>query len=214
MSGTTSSPRPSTQAIATCATLALLASAISRSDSTSERLWGRFSPWKRGLIVRLAIDDEIAATVGALAGWPPAAGGGATATRDVEDPETLVFSAPMPLADEFQAAVDSLPPDWTQLELDLRIFDEERYVEAATLLSQINAMPYSQHDWHWRLRVAHEFGHAAAAETVRGTLALLDDQGIDGELAVREARSGRVEVTQMWGRPESVRQEFRRRRAQ
>jgi hypothetical protein len=110
--------------------------------------------------------------------------------------------------------VEALPPDWTALELDLRVFDEERYIEAATLLVQINAMPYSQHDWHWRLRAANQFGHAAAAETVRGTLALLDAQRINGELAVREARSGRVEVTQMWGRPESVRQEFRRRRAQ
>ena len=110
--------------------------------------------------------------------------------------------------------VESLPPDWTGLELDLRIFDEERYIEAATLLTQVNAMPYSKHDWHWRLRVANEFGHAAAAETVRGTLALLDRERIDGELAVREVRSGRVEVTQMWGRPESVRAEFRSRRAQ
>ena len=110
--------------------------------------------------------------------------------------------------------VDSLPPDWTALELDLRIADEDRYIEAATLLTQINAMPYSEHDWHWRLRVAHEFGHAAAAETVRGTLALLDDQRIEGELAFRDARSGRIEVTQMWGRPESVRRELARRRAQ
>jgi hypothetical protein len=120
----------------------------------------------------------------------------------------------MTFADDFQAVVDSLPPDWTNLELDMRIADEDRYVEAATLLTQINAMPYSEHDWHWRLRVAREFGHAAAAETVRGTLALLDGLGIEGELAVREARSGRVEVVQMWGRPESVRQEFRRRRVQ
>jgi hypothetical protein len=118
------------------------------------------------------------------------------------------------LAEDFQRMVDSLPPDWTQAHFDLRIFDEDRYIEAASLLTQINAMPYSRHDWHWRLRVAHDFGHAAAAETVRGTLALLDGLGIEGELAVREARSGRVEVTQMWGRPESVRQEFRRRRAQ
>lgn len=120
----------------------------------------------------------------------------------------------MPLAEDFERVVDSLPPDWTQLELDLRIADEERYVETATLLTQINAMPYSKHDWHWRLRVANQFGHAAAAPTVRGTLALLDGQGIHGELAAREARSGRVEVRQMWGRPESVRQELRRRRAQ
>jgi hypothetical protein len=118
------------------------------------------------------------------------------------------------LADHFQDVLDALPPDWTHLELDLRIFDEDRYVEAATLVVQINAMPYSEHDWHWRLRVAHNFGHAAAAESVHGTLALLDDAGIEGELAVREARSGRVEVVQLWGRPESVRQEFRRRRAQ
>ena len=120
----------------------------------------------------------------------------------------------MPLADDFQAVVDSLPPDWTHLELDLRIFDEDRYVDAATLMVQINAMPYSLHDWHWRVRVAHEFGHAAAPETVHGTLGLLDAQRIEGEMELREARTGRVEVTQMWGRPESVREEFRKRRAQ
>jgi hypothetical protein len=118
------------------------------------------------------------------------------------------------LAEEFDRIIGSLPPDWTHAELDVRIFDEERYVEAATNLVQINAQPYSQHDWHWRLHVAHEFGHAAAPETVRGTLRLLDREGIEGELALREVRAGRVEVVQMWGRPESVRQEFRRRRAQ
>ena len=120
----------------------------------------------------------------------------------------------MALADEFGRILDSLPPDWTDLEVDLRIADEERYIEAATILVQVNAQPYSRHDWHWRVLVAREFGHAAAPETVRGTLGLLDDAGIEGELAVREVRAGRVEVTQMWGRPESVRQEFRRRRAQ
>ena len=37
---------------------------------------------------------------------------------------------------------------------------------------------------------------------------------IEGELAMREIRSGRVEVVPMWGRPESAREEFRRLRAQ
>jgi hypothetical protein len=118
------------------------------------------------------------------------------------------------LADDFQTIVDSLPPDWSDLQFDLRIGDEDRYVEAATILAQVNAQGYGQHDWHWRVLVAREFGHAAAAETVHGTLNVLDDIGIGGEIAVREVRSGRVEVTQMWGRPESVRQEFRRRRVQ
>jgi hypothetical protein len=120
----------------------------------------------------------------------------------------------VPLAEDFEAIVASLPPDWTDLQVDVRIFDESRYVEAATVLVQVNAQAHSRHDWHWRLLVAQEFGHAAAPESVRGTLRLLDEQGIDGELAVRETRSGRVEVMQMWGRPESVRQEFRKRRAQ
>src|SRR5712692_3315005 len=116
----------------------------------------------------------------------------------------------MPLADTFQQVVDSLPDDWTDLELDLRIADESRYVDAAVYLVTCNAQPYSQHDWHWRLLVAHRFGHAASAQTVHCALKLLDDAGIVGELAVREVRYGRVEVTQMWGRPHSVREEFRR----
>jgi len=118
------------------------------------------------------------------------------------------------LSEDFQRIVDSLPPDWSHLEFDLRIDDEDRYIEAATIVVQVNAQGYGKHDWHWRVLVAREFGHAAAPETVRGTLKVLDDLGIGGEIAVREIRSGRVEVTQMWGRPESVRQEFRRRRAQ
>ena len=120
----------------------------------------------------------------------------------------------MPLADAFQEIVDSLPDDWTDLELDLRIADERRYVEAAVLLVTCNAQPYSKHDWHWRLIVAHRFGHAAAAPAVHTGLKLLDEAGIAGELALREVRTGRAEVTQMWGRTESVREEQRLLRAQ
>jgi hypothetical protein len=118
------------------------------------------------------------------------------------------------LAVAFQRTVDSLPDDWTDLELDLRIMDESRYVEAAVYLVTCNAQPYSHHDWHWHLLVAHRFGHAAAAPTVHGTLRLLDEAGIAGELAVRDWHSGRVEVVPMWGRPQSVREEFRQLRAQ
>src|ERR1700690_219333 len=98
--------------------------------------------------------------------------------------------APMPLADAFSQIVDSLPGDWTDLELDLRIADETRYVDAAVFLVVANAQPYSKHDWHWRLLVAHRFGHAAAVEAVHMALGLLDDAGIAGELALREAREG------------------------
>jgi hypothetical protein len=120
----------------------------------------------------------------------------------------------MALAEAFEQILGSLPDDWTDLELDLRIFDEARYVDAAVLVVTCNAQPYSHHDWHWRLLVAHRFGHAAAAPAVRSAMKLLDEAAIDGELAVREVRVGRAEVVQMWGRPESFRQEFRRIRAQ
>jgi hypothetical protein len=116
------------------------------------------------------------------------------------------------LASDFQEILDALPSDWTDIEIDLRIADEERYIEGAVILSQINAQPYSKSDWHWRILVAHSFGHAAAAETVSGALARLDAEGIDGEMRLREVREGRAEVVQMWGRPESVRREFRQRR--
>jgi hypothetical protein len=119
----------------------------------------------------------------------------------------------MSLAADFQQVLAAMPPDWTDLELDLRIEDESRYVDAAVTLSQVNAQPYSKADWDWRLIVAHSFGHAAAAETVKGVLTKLDAEGIGGEMQLREVREGRAEVVQMWGRPESVREEFRERRS-
>jgi hypothetical protein len=120
----------------------------------------------------------------------------------------------MSLADTFHEIVDSLPDDWTDLEIDVRIRDESRYVEGAVILSTVNAQPYSKNDWHWRILVAHRFGHASAAPAVHGALMVLDQAGLDGEIQVREVRSGRVEVVQMWGRPESVRRDFKRIRAQ
>ncbi len=83
----------------------------------------------------------------------------------------------MGLAETFTQIVESLPDDWTDLELDLRIFDERRYVDAAVLLVMCNAQPYSKHDWHWRLLVAHRFGHAAAGPTVHAALSCSTTRG-------------------------------------
>jgi hypothetical protein len=114
----------------------------------------------------------------------------------------------------FVEIAESLPVDWTGLTLDLRIRDESRYVEAAVSLVACNAQPYSRSEWHWRILVAHEFGHAASVPAVRTALRLLDDEGIEGELVLREVRQGRAEVTHFWGRPQSAAEEFRRLRAQ
>ena len=116
----------------------------------------------------------------------------------------------MSLAETFNEMIAPLPDDWTDLELDLRIFDETRYVDAAIVMVTCNAQPYSKHDWHWRIVVAHRFGHAASVPAVHLGLKLLADAGIDGEIALREVRTGRAETVQMWGRTESVRREFRK----
>jgi hypothetical protein len=120
----------------------------------------------------------------------------------------------MALTETFQEIVDALPGDWTDLELDLRIADETRYVEAAVALVVCNAQPYSENEWHWRLLVAHRFGHAAAVPAVRTSLTLLDDNDIAGELVVREVRQGRVPIEPLWGRPYTVRDELRQINAQ
>ena len=118
------------------------------------------------------------------------------------------------LADTFTEMLASLPDDWTHLELELRIHDVDRYIEAATYMVMTNAQPLSENRWHWRILVAHRFGHAAAAPVVRRNLELLDEAGIEGELALRQVRQGRVEVVEGWGRPESARREFQRIRGQ
>jgi hypothetical protein len=116
------------------------------------------------------------------------------------------------LAQDFQEVIDSLSDDWTDLALDLRIADQSRYVDAAVMLSQVNAQPYSRAEWDWRINVAHRFGHAAAPETVKGIFAKLDRESIGGELRVRDAQEGRAEVVEWWGRPDSLHRDFDRRR--
>jgi hypothetical protein len=120
----------------------------------------------------------------------------------------------MALVQDFDDFIAPLPDDWTDLEFDLRIFDETRYVDAAIVLVTCNAQPYSKRDWHWHVVVAHRFGHAASVPAVQLALRLLDAAGIDGELALRDVRTGRAEIMQGWGRTESVRQEFKKLRAQ
>ena len=57
----------------------------------------------------------------------------------VSAPELAVRYVPraMALADTFQEIVDALPDDWTDLTLDLRIFDEDRYIDAAVYLVHV-----------------------------------------------------------------------------
>src|SRR3954462_9744553 len=99
------------------------------------------------------------------------------------------------LADRFEEIVDSLPDDWTHLDLDLRIDDEKRYVDAALYLVLVNAQNHTRHPdgYHWRITCAPRCGHAAAAPAVHGTLKLPDEAGSTGTRRVVRAREGRAE---------------------
>ena len=87
--------------------------------------------------------------------------------------------------------LDALPSDWTDLELDLRIDDESALhrhrgrpqpgQRAALLRVGLGLAPAGR---------AQDFGHAAAAETVLGVLAKLDEAGVAGELAVARGPRG------------------------
>src|SRR4051812_50105532 len=96
----------------------------------------------------------------------------------------------MPLADDYQRIIDSLPPDWSYLQFDLRINEEDRYVELAPIVAEVNAWPLSKADYHWRFNVAREVGHAAAAVSVHRHLAKLGRLGGPSRHGVREGGSG------------------------
>ena len=62
----------------------------------------------------------------------------------------------MALADDFQ-----VDPRLAACRLDrhrscdLRIADEDRYIDSAVLMTEVNAQPYSEAEWHFRINVAH-----------------------------------------------------------
>ena len=108
----------------------------------------------------------------------------------------------MALAETFKRIVDSLPPDWTHLTVDLRLADETKYIEAATLLTQINAQPYSEHDWHFKLRAAHDFGAIGAhieAEREDG-----DRDGIEQDAEMRQHEEHPEQLDQRRGAAEEL----------
>ena len=120
--------------------------------------------------------------------------------------------ARMSLAHDFQEILDSLTDDWTDLALDVRLPDEERYVDAAVILTQVNAQPYSKADWHWRINVAHQLRPRRRGADGEGNAGAARPGGHRGRDGRPRGPRGSGRGPQMWGRPESVRQEFRKSR--
>ena len=132
---------------------------LERSTMLTQRLWEHERTIEAGAEGAVMISDRLA--------WEPrlplpgrllrplsppssataTSGCGATSAA----PRCRARLAAMALADDFQRILDALPPDWTDLELDLRIDDERQYIDSAVALSQVNAQVYNHAEWHWRL---------------------------------------------------------------
>ena len=108
----------------------------------------------------------------------------------------------MPLADDFQEILDSLPSDWTDLELDLRVAggplhrrrDAARHLQRAAVLARTTGTSGSSSRTSSatppRRRVVAR--HAEAARRRRDRAA---------SSCCARCATGRVETVQMWGRP-------------
>jgi hypothetical protein len=78
------------------------------------------------------------------------------------------------------------PSDWSHLDLELRLDDDERTEEVVVLLAPLN--PWRRDDDYrsgiLQFRAARSTGYGAAASLVGARVALLDDRGIGGHLRV------------------------------
>ena len=107
---------------------------------------------------------------------------------DQEAARRTADAPPTTLAAAWDALVESLPADWSDLlcVLDLRSSDE--LAPAALAIAPLNPSRYGSAP-SFRFRVARRFGYGAAPEMARRCLARLDDAGIPGTLRLVEALS-------------------------
>ena len=92
------------------------------------------------------------------------------------------------LADDWDAATDGLPSDWSDLLCELDLTSSDHIERGALLLAPINPIQSAGHTG-FRFRCAHTFGYGASAGMVRRCLERLDEDGIPGEVRVLRALS-------------------------
>jgi hypothetical protein len=88
------------------------------------------------------------------------------------------------LAEDWDAAIATLPADWSDLLCELELTSSDHVERGALLIAPINPVPHNTVRPGFRFRAAHTFGYGAAPGMVRRCLARLDEEGIPGELRV------------------------------
>jgi hypothetical protein len=100
------------------------------------------------------------------------------------EPEPGVPAVERPrLAEAWDAAVATLPPDWSDLYAELELTSSDQLERAALLLSPVNPARFGGKP-ALRFRVARRFGYGASPGMVRRCLERMDAEGIPGRLRI------------------------------
>lgn len=87
-----------------------------------------------------------------------------------------------PLAESWDGLVGELPPDWSDLYLELELASSSDVEHGAMLLGPVNPLLVEGRRPAFRFRAARRFGYGAAPAIVRRALERLDDEAIGGRL--------------------------------
>jgi hypothetical protein len=101
-------------------------------------------------------------------------GAGSAAVR-VEEPQRR-------LAEEWDELVAELPPDWSDLYLEIELGSSTDVDQGALLLGPVNPLLVEGARPAFRFRAARRFGYGTAPAMVRRSLERLDEEGIHGRL--------------------------------
>jgi hypothetical protein len=107
-------------------------------------------------------------------------------SSDAAAPEPVISRAS--LAAEWDAALQVLPDDWSDLLCDVELTSSDHVERAALLLSPLNPIQGTGRPG-FRFRCAHSFGYGAPSGMVRRCFARLDDERIPGEVRILRAFS-------------------------
>jgi hypothetical protein len=93
------------------------------------------------------------------------------------------------LTAEWNAALATLPSDWSDLLCELELTSSDHVERAALLTAPMNPFLAEPEKPAFQFRVASRFGYGAAPELVQGLLARLDEAAIPGHVRVLRALS-------------------------
>jgi hypothetical protein len=93
------------------------------------------------------------------------------------------------LAEAWDTAAATLPPDWSDLIVEVELSSSDYIEPGALRLSPVNPTRPDARPL-FRFRAARKFGYGGSPEMVRRCLARLDEDGIRGELRILQVFSG------------------------